>query len=145
MDGHLKAKVLALSMELAREEQARLGAAGTLFELEELACEIGDEFTTQLVNLEMAARSSAAAEAATSECPDCGDCCGPGDTKSRKLTGVRGEIEYHEPTYYCPACRRSFFPGGVSGGPLGARDGDAQVAAKNDLGRGQPEQLSRSV
>ena len=38
-----KAKVLALSMELAPEEQARLEAAGTLVELEELAREIGDE------------------------------------------------------------------------------------------------------
>lgn len=135
MDGRLKAKVLALSVELAREEQARLGAAGTLVELEELACEIGDEFTNQLVSLEMAARSNKAADAATYQCPDCGDCCGQGDPKSRKLTGVRGEIHYHEPTFYCPACRRSFFPGGGSGGPLGSRDGDAQVAAKNDLGR----------
>ena len=141
MDGRLKTKVLALSMELAREEQARLGAAGTLLELEELACEIGDEFTSQLVSLEMASRSNQAAEAITCQCPDCGDCCGQGDPKLRELTGVRGEIHYHEPTFYCPACRRSFFPGGGPGRPLGSRDGDAQVVAKNDLGRGQPEQL----
>jgi len=42
MDGRLKARVLVLSTELAPEEQARLGAAGTLVEMEELACEIGD-------------------------------------------------------------------------------------------------------
>jgi len=42
MDGRLKAKVKALTLELAREEQARLRGAGTMIELEELACEIGD-------------------------------------------------------------------------------------------------------
>jgi len=141
MDGRLKAKVLSMSIELAREEQARLGAAGTMVELEELACEIGDEFTSQLMSLEMADRSNQAAEATTCQCPDCGDCCGQGDPKPRQLTGVRGEVRYHEPTFYCPACRRSFFPGGGQGGPLGPRDGDAQVVAENDLGRSQPEQL----
>jgi len=145
MDGRLKAKVLALSLDLARDELARLGAAGTMVELEELACEIGDEFTNQLVSLEMAARSSRAASEETCQCPDCGDCCGQGDLKPRKLTGVRGEIHYREPTYYCPACRRSFFPGGEPSGPRGSRHGDTQVAAKNDLGRNQPEQLSSGL
>ena len=58
MDGRLKAKVKALTMELAHEEQARLRGAGTMIELEELACEIGDEFTSQLMSLEMADRPS---------------------------------------------------------------------------------------
>ena len=58
MDGRLQAKVKAMTMELAREEQARSRAAGTMVELEELACEIGDEFTNQLMSLEMADRSN---------------------------------------------------------------------------------------
>jgi len=139
MDGRLKAKVLALTKELAREEQARLRAAGTMIELEELACEIGDEFTSQLMSLEMADRSNEAAEAATSECPDCGNPCGQGDGKSRRLTSLRGEVNYREPTFYCPACRRSFFPGSRPGGPLDSGDGDAEVAAKDGVGGGQPE------
>ena len=141
MDGRLKSKILAMSLELAREEQARLRAAGTMVELEELACEIGDEFTSQLMSLEMADRSNEAAEATTCQCPDCGDCCGQGDSKSRNLTGVRGEIRYHEPAFYCPACRRSFFPGSGPSGPLSPRDGDAQVVTEDDLGRCQLEQL----
>ena len=141
MDGLLKAKVKALTMELAREEQARLRGAGTMIELEELACEIGDEFTSQLMSLEMADRSNQAAEAASCECPDCGNCCGQGDSKSRQLTGLRGEIHYHEPAFYCPACRRSFFPGIRKRGPLSPRDGDTEVVAENDLGGGQPKQL----
>jgi hypothetical protein len=141
MDGHLTARVRELTIELAREEQARLRAAGTMVELEELACEIGDEFARQLMSLEMADRSNQAAEATTCECPDCGNCCGQEDPKSRRLTGLRGEVYYHEPTFYCPVCRRSFFPGGGQRGPVGPRDGDAEVVAENDLGRGQPKQL----
>jgi hypothetical protein len=141
MDGRLKAKVRAMSMELAREEQTRLRAAGTMIELEELACEIGDEFTSQLLSQEMAARSDGAAESATHACPDCGRCCGQGASKRRKLTGVRGAVHYHEPAFYCPVCRRSFFPGGGEHGPRGSRDGDAQAAPENDLGGGQSQQL----
>ena len=141
MDGRLKAKVKALTRELAREERMRLRAAGTMIELEELACEIGDELTNQLMSLEMSERSNEAAEVTTCECPDCGNCCGQGDPKSRQLTGLRGEVHYHEPAFYCPACRRSFFPGSRSGRALSPRDGDAEVVAENDLGGGQPKQL----
>lgn len=136
MDGRLQAKVRAMTMELAREEQARLRAAGTMVELEELACEIGDEFTSQLMSLEMADRSNQAAEATTCECPDCGHCCGQGDPNSRKLAGLRGEVNYHEPAFDCPVCRRSFFPGSRQRGASGPRNGDAQVVAENDLGGG---------
>ena len=141
MDGRLKAKVTALSMGLAREEQARLRAVGTMIELEELACEIGDEITVQLIGLEMTKRSDEVAEATTYECPDCGHCCGQGDPKSRRLTGLRGEVSYREPTYHCPACRRSFFPGSRQRGPRRPRDGDSQNVAENDLGGCQSKQL----
>ena len=136
MDGLLKAKVKALTMELARAEQARLRGAGTMMELEELACEIGDEITSQLMSLELADRCNEAAELATCECPDCGDCCCQGAPKSRQLTGVRGEVSYREPTFYCPACRRSFFPGSGQCGTFSAGDGDSEVAREDDLGRG---------
>lgn len=137
MDGLLKAKVKALTMELARAEQARLRGAGTMMELEELACEIGDEITSQLMSLELADRCNEAAESATCECPDCGNRCGQGDPKSRQLAGVRGEVRYREPTFYCPACRRSFFPGSGQRGTLSAGDGDSEVAREDDMGRGQ--------
>ena len=45
MDSELKSKVSGLARELAKQERARLRAAGTFIELEELACEIGDELT----------------------------------------------------------------------------------------------------
>ncbi len=112
MDGRLQARVSAMARELAREEQERLRGAGTMVDLEELACEIGDQITSELVSSAMADRSNEAAEAATSECPDCGCRCGPGAPKLRELTGLRGTVRYHEPTFFCPVCRRSFFPGG---------------------------------
>ncbi len=146
MEGRLKAKVFAMTMELAREEHARLQAAETLVELEELACEIGDELTSQLMSLEMASRSNEAADRATNKCPDCGNGCGQGNPNSRELAGLRGKIHYQEPTFYCPACRRSslsrrLWPGGRQRGSFSSRDGDAQVAAEDDLGWSQPQQL----
>jgi hypothetical protein len=141
MDGRLKSKIRSLSMELAFEEQARLRAAGTMVDLEELACEIGDEITVQMVSIEMSRRADEAAEATNCECPDCGHCCGQGDPKSRRLTGLRGEVSYREPTYHCPACRRSFFPGSRQRGLDRPRDDDPQVVAEGDLGGSQSKQL----
>ena len=141
MDGRLKSQIKLMTMELARQEQARLRAAGTMIELEELACEIGHAFTNQLMSLEMADRSNESAEAVTCECPDCGHCCGQGDPHSRELTSLRGEVHYHEPTFVCPACRRSFFPGSRQRGTFGPGHGDAEAVAEIDLGGSQPKQL----
>lgn len=37
----------------------------------------------------------------------------------RILTTRRGDVGWQEPTGYCPACRRAFFPSGPSVGPEG--------------------------
>jgi len=105
----LEAKVRPLTRELARQEQATLRAAGTMVELEELACEIGDEFTSQLMSLEMAGRSNQVAEAQTCACLDCGSSCRV-ETKCRKVHSMDGSLELSEPVAYCRHCRRSFFP-----------------------------------
>lgn len=141
MECSLQAKVKAMTMQLAREEQARLRAAGAWVELEELACEIGDEFTRQLMSLEMGDRCTEAAEETTSTCPDCGGAGGQREAKPRSVTSLRGEVRYHEPTYYCPACRRSFFPGGGSDGAARASQCDAEVVAEDGVVRRQPKQL----
>jgi predicted RNA-binding Zn-ribbon protein involved in translation (DUF1610 family) len=141
MDSRLQGRVRAMVLELAREEQARLRSAGTMVELEELACEIGDEFTNQLMSLEMGDRANEAAEAVAYECPDCGQSCGQVAPKARKLSGLRGKVGYSEPTFYCPACRRSFFPVSGQGGPCRPGDGDTEVATENGLGGIQPKQL----
>jgi len=49
MDSELTARISGIVRQLADREQKRLLAAGTFIEIEELACEIGDEVTRQLM------------------------------------------------------------------------------------------------
>lgn len=105
----LSRKISGIVAELAEAEQARLQAAGTFVELEELAREIGDEVTRQLLGGELADRGNAAASD-TALCPDCGESRHQNEAHHRRLTSLRGEVSDREPTFYCRDCRRSFFP-----------------------------------
>jgi uncharacterized protein with PIN domain len=111
MDSELSTRISGVVNQLAGQEQQRLRAAGTFVELEELACEIGDEVTRQLMSGQLAERSNEAAESDSQVCPDCGQSSSQCDTQHRKVDSSRGPIEYFEPAYHCPSCRRAFFPG----------------------------------
>lgn len=139
MDSELSSKISGIVSELAKVEQARLQAAGTFVELEELACEIGDEVTRQLMGSELGDRSNSAASD-TALCPDCGECCHQAEAAHhRRLTSSRGEVSYHEPTFYCRDCRRSFFPGSRPNGIACQSDGDPQTDPNDGLGGKQPK------
>lgn len=139
MDGELSSKISSIVSELAKAEQERLKAAGTFIELEELASEIGDEVTRQLMGGELAERSNSAATK-TAVCPDCGECCHQSEAAHhRQLTSTRGEVSYHEPSFYCRECRRSFFPGSWPNGTPSSGDSDAQGCPADGLGRQQPK------
>jgi hypothetical protein len=71
MDCHVTVRVGAMVEDLAREHQQELAAAGTLAEVEDLTCQIGDEFARQLCERELTDRARHAAEAAQCECPEC--------------------------------------------------------------------------
>jgi len=111
MDGELRTRISEIVSQLARQEQARLRAAGTFVELEELACEIGDEVTRQLMAGQLDERSCEAAGAESQPCPDCGQASTRCQFEHRELDSLRGKIEYDDPAYHCPTCRRAFFPG----------------------------------
>lgn len=120
MDSELTTKISDVVFQLASAEKQRLEAAGTFVELEELATEIGDEVTRQLMNQQLADRSNQTAESTSNACcPDCGSSGSPGDPLHRELQSTRGELSYHEPSFHCPNCRRSFFPSGRSDGLTG--------------------------
>lgn len=70
MDSELKSRISVVVEQLAKQEQQRLKAAGTFIELEELACEIGDEVTQQMLGSELADRCNRAADQ-THACPTC--------------------------------------------------------------------------
>jgi len=134
MESELKTRLAGIVGQLAAQEQERLRAAGTIVELEELACEIGDEVTRQLMRGELAERGNEAAEEATQVCPDCGQATANSDRHHRRLESVRGEIEYFEPAYHCPSCRRAFFPGSRIDRLVRASHRDAEVAGEDGLG-----------
>jgi len=111
MDSELRTRISGVVRQLAELEQQRLRAAGTIVELEELACEIGDEVTRQLMSGELAERSEEVADSGSQPCPDCGQSSSRSEMQHRELDSLRGKIEYDDPAYHCPTCRRAFFPG----------------------------------
>ena len=141
MDYRLNAKIKRIVEELAREHQQELGDAGTLVDLEELTCQIGDEVGRQLCQCEIVARAEQAAGLREVDCPECGEVCPAEDPEPTLLQGLRGELTYNQPRYYCPRCRRSFFPGGRLTGPDGEEHRHAQCLAEDGLGGKQSGQL----
>jgi len=126
---------------LAREYQRELAAAGTLVALEELTAEIGDEFGRQLCENELLDRARRAANVEQCECPECGLLCSRGEPEPLVLQGLRGEVAFSQPSYFCQRCRRSFFPSGRSFGAVCAEHGDAENVAEDGLGGKQSGQL----
>lgn len=134
MDSELSTRISGIVRQLAKQEQKRLRAAGTFVALEELACEIGDAVTRQLLSEELAQRSNEAAEAESQACPDCGQSSCKSEAYHRKLDSSRGEFEYFEPAYHCPTCRRAFFPGSRLDRLARASHGDSAVDGEDGVG-----------
>jgi hypothetical protein len=111
MDSELRTRISGIVDQFAAWEHQRLRAAGTFVELEELACEIGDEVTRQLMAGQLVERGHEVATGGSQPCPDCGQSCCRAETEHRQLDSLRGTIEYDEPAFHCPTCRRDFFPG----------------------------------
>jgi hypothetical protein len=140
MEYRLEAKVKAMIEGLAREHQRELAETGTLVELEQLTCQIGDMVARELTQREVTRRANAL-DVEEALCPDCGKVCPRGEPEPVVLDGLRGELAYNQPRYFCRHCRRSFFPGGRVSGAGGAEHGDAKRLAEDGLGGEQPEQL----
>lgn len=141
MECRMQSRVKAMVGELAREYQQELAVAGNLMDLEELTCQIGDEFARQLCESELASRARHAADEEWCECPECGAACARGQPEPVVLQGLRGEVGYNQPSYFCRHCRRSFFPSGRTTGTFGTEHGHAQDFAEDGLGGQQPRQL----
>ncbi len=141
MDCRLDAKIKAMVADLAREHQQELAAAGTLVDLEELTCQIGDEVARQLCQHELVGRGDRALEEMFAKCPDCDEPSMRCTAEPALLQGMRGELAFRQPRYYCPSCRRSFFPDGRFVGTAGASGRDAEDPADDGLGGQQLKRL----
>jgi hypothetical protein len=74
--------------------------------IENQAIEVGDALTAALVR-QRSQQHPVADEAA---CPSCGRLGRYRGSRERELISRRGPIQLAEPEYYCPACRKAFFP-----------------------------------
>jgi len=138
MDSELGTRISGIVNQLAKQEQQRLRAAGTFVELEELACEIGDEVTRQLMGGQLAERSDEMVRCGSQPCPDCGQASSRSEPQHRQLDSLRGKIEYDDPAYHCPTCRRAFFPGSRLDGIVRQSHRNSEVDGKDRVGGQQP-------
>lgn len=105
---YLKERIEAFAREL-REELGEVDdsdALSLLDAVETEAVHIGDAVHAELVK-QWSAHRPAADE---SMCPECGQ---PGRYRGRReraLIGRRGLVTISEPEYFCPCCRKAFFP-----------------------------------
>lgn len=104
----LKARIDAFARELAAEMGGVDESQGDcwLDALENQAVELGDAICVELTR-QLAQQRGAQAEA---NCPQCGK---PGrfqGKRERQLIGRRGPVLLTEPEYFCPCCRKAFFP-----------------------------------
>jgi hypothetical protein len=104
----IRARIDAFARELAAElgdVDESLGDCW-LDAVENQAVELGDAIGVELTR-QLWQRRLVAGEA---PCPQCGE---PGryeGVRQRELVGRRGPVSIAEPEYFCPACRRAFFP-----------------------------------
>lgn len=105
----LKERIEALARELVEEfgEVDASDGLSWLDAIETRAVEIGDAIAAELLK-----RKSAeyAAEADEATCPQCGKSGRYQGQRERPLVTRRGPTTIAEPEYFCPCCRKAFFP-----------------------------------
>lgn len=81
-----------------------------LLAVEDMAAEVGDAVATALVERQSAVH----AQEGEADCPKCGKRGRYRGTREREFITRRGPAMIHEPEYYCPCCRKAFFPDDTS-------------------------------
>lgn len=99
--------------EFARQLQEEFGAPdvgehGCLLEAaEEWGVQLGDALARAVTEQALPAASESPTEAV---CPQCQQSARWKGHRKRRIETRRGAIHASEPEYFCPRCRRSFFP-----------------------------------
>jgi hypothetical protein len=93
-----------------REEfgDVEVGESGCLLEaVEDWAVEVGDQLARRVMAEQIAPAGVSAEEG---QCPQCHQVARWKGQRKRRIETRRGPLHVSEPEYYCPHCRRSFFP-----------------------------------
>lgn len=102
-------RIAAFARELAAEmgEVDDSDALSWLDAIETKAVEIGDAVSVELVRQKSTDRPAADEE---SSCPKCGKLGRYRGHRERELVSRRGPVTIREAEYFCPCCRKAFFP-----------------------------------
>lgn len=109
----LRQRIVAMARELAVEELGEIDESNALSWLdavESRAVELADAIAVEVVKQRVAARAEEVAEANEGICPECGQLGRYQGPRERPLLTRRGQTTITEPEYYCPCCRKAFFP-----------------------------------
>lgn len=104
----IKERIEAFARELSEELgeiDASMGVCW-LDAIENQAIEISDALHAELVKKKSTDRPASD----ESVCPQCGKLGRFKGTRDRELLTRRGSATIAEPEYYCPCCRKAFFP-----------------------------------
>lgn len=102
-------RIISLAEELAKESGEVDESMGVcwLDAVENYAIEIGDAVAAKLIEKKSADRPVVEDEPA---CPQCGKQGRYQGLRAREMLSRRGPVTITEPAYYCPCCRKAFFP-----------------------------------
>lgn len=105
----MQTRIRAMALELAREEFEECGDQEGdcwLDAIENRAIEIGDALAAAVMQ-ELSRAGPTPSEAVCPQCGRSGRYCGD---RQRELISRRGPVTLAEPEYFCPGCRKAFFP-----------------------------------
>lgn len=105
----IKERIAAFAREMAEElgEVDDSDALSWLDAIETQAVEIGDAISTELLERRAVELPTSDEE---STCPQCGKLGRYRGRRERELIGRRGPATIREAEYFCPCCRKAFFP-----------------------------------
>lgn len=108
ISSELRRRIESMALQLCDEAGAVDESEGDcwLDAVENRALELADALAAEVVK-QQSANCPPVVEAI---CPKCGRAGRGRGTRERELITRRGPTTIVEPEYYCPACRRAFFP-----------------------------------
>jgi hypothetical protein len=108
-DAEVSRRIASVADEIVAELGELDASQGTCWfdAIEREATAIGDAVSRALMARRAAQREAEEREAS---CPTCGRAGRSQGDRARELITCRGPATIREPKYYCPCCRKDFFP-----------------------------------
>jgi YgiT-type zinc finger domain-containing protein len=107
----LKSRIMAEVEVLVEQALAQGEKHLTLSQIEELALAARSEMSQELTS-GLLEQQASGTRSELPACPNCGQQMRPKGQKQRYLRTRSGDVRLQRPYFYCPHCRRGYFPPG---------------------------------